>query len=227
MPSPVVDLVIVVDDASTDATAEVARASGDKRVVLVRHSQNRGVGAAIATGYRVAYAQGADVVVVMAGDGQMDPADLECLLVPVVSGAADYAKGNRLDHPEVLRTMPLTRLLGNIVLSALTRLATGLWHVSDSQCGYTAVHRRVLSVLDPAAMWPRYGYPNHLLGALARNGFRVVDVVVRPVYAGERSGVRLRDALVTIPKILFRIALARWSERRRALPSSSGFIELG
>jgi glycosyltransferase involved in cell wall biosynthesis len=231
MPAPLVDRVLVVDDASADGTADVAREAAvrDARVVLLRHEANRGVGGAIATGYRAALEDGADVVAVMAGDGQMDPEDLARVLEPVASGAADYAKGNRLLHPDVVRAMPFTRLVGNVVLSAMTRAATGLWHVGDSQCGYTAVHRRVLHALDPSEMWARYGYPNHLLGALSRAGFRVTDVVVRPVYAGERSGVRLRDAAVTIPRILWRIARARAASRRSALPApaeGSGFVKI-
>jgi glycosyltransferase involved in cell wall biosynthesis len=224
MPSPLVDHVVVVDDASADETSAVARACGDPRVRVVRHEVNLGVGGAIATGYREALALGADVIAVMAGDAQMDPADLERVVAPVATGEVDYAKGNRLRHPDVLRVMPWTRLVGNVALSTLTCAATGLWHVGDSQCGYTAIHRRVLGALDPSAMWSRYGYPNHLLGALARGGFRVTDVVVRPIYAGERSGVRLRDAVVIIPRILWRIALARLAERHRPLPS--GFVEI-
>jgi glycosyltransferase involved in cell wall biosynthesis len=226
MPRPLVDLVVVVDDGSTDASGEIARTMGDPRVVVARHAQNRGVGAAIATGYTVALERSADVIAVMAGDGQMDPDDLAALVEPVALGKADYAKGNRLRHPTVVRAMPWTRLAGNAVLSAMTRAATGLWHIGDSQCGYTAVHRRVLLALDPTAMWQRYGYPNHLLGALACGGFRVQDVVVRPVYAGERSGVRVRDALVTIPRILVRIAAARHGFGRRELPARGGFVEL-
>ena len=190
-----VDDIVVIDDGSIDGTSGIGRSTDDQRITVVRHETNRGVGAAIATGYCRALELGMDVVVVMAGDGQMDPRDLAGLVAPVATGAADYAKGNRLRHPAVLRVMPWARLIGNIVLSALTRAATGLRHIGDSQCGYTAIHRRVLAVLDPRAMWARYGYPNHLLGALARHSFRVVDVPVRPVYAGELSGLRLRDAL--------------------------------
>ncbi|MEI8254732.1 MAG: glycosyltransferase family 2 protein [Deltaproteobacteria bacterium] len=223
-----VDDVIVVDDGSADRTAAVARdaRSPAGRVTVVSHASNRGVGAAIATGYIAALARDADVIAVMAGDGQMDPDDLGRVVGRVVSGGCDYAKGNRLAHRDVLRAMPLSRLIGNVVLSALTRVATGLWHIGDSQCGYTAVHRRVLVALDPSAMWTRYGYPNHLLGALALRGFRVSDVTVRPVYAGERSGVRVRDAVVTIPRILLAIAAARASVRGHRLQAPRGFVEI-
>ena len=223
-----VDDVFVIDDGSADDTGRVARSnvSPGTTVTVITHARNAGVGAAIATGYRAALPHGSDVIAVMAGDGQMDPGDLLRVIEPVVSGACDYAKGNRLAHRDVVRAMPWSRLVGNVVLSALTRMATGLWHVTDSQCGYTAMHRRVLLGLDPAAMWARYGYPNHLLGALARVGFRVRDVIVRPVYAGERSGVRIRDAVITIPRILLAISAARITQRNRPLPAPSGFVEI-
>lgn len=223
-----VDELLVIDDGSIDDTARIANVapSPATHVTVIAHGSNRGVGAAIATGYQAAVTRGADVIAVMAGDGQMDPDDLARVIEPVAVGTCDYAKGNRLAHRDVLRAMPFARLVGNIVLSALTRIATGLWHVGDSQCGYTAVHRRVLLGLDPSAMWARYGYPNHLLGALARVGFRVSDVVVRPVYAGERSGVRVRDAVITIPKILFAIAAARVAQRNQPLPAPDGFVEI-
>lgn len=204
-----VDDVVVVDDASTDDTAAVLAGFEDRRLVVVRHDENLGVGAAIATGYGRAMALGAAVVAVMAGDGQMDPSDLEALVAPVARGEADYAKGNRLRHPACFGVMPPSRWVGNIVLSAMTRAATGLSHVGDSQCGYTAISRRVLTALALDRLWRRYGYPNHLLGALAARGYRVKDVTVRPVYAGERSGVRVRDALVTVPRIIATIAWTR------------------
>jgi glycosyltransferase involved in cell wall biosynthesis len=186
-----VDVVVVVDDASTDATATLTRETTSScRVELVRHRHNRGVGAAIASGYRRALELGAEVIAVMAGDGQMDPADLRGLVDPVRLGQADYAKGNRLAHPEVWRRMPRARLLGSLVLSRLTSLATGT-RIRDSQCGYTAVSRRALERLDLEALWPRYGYPNDLLGALALAGQRIVERPVRPVYRGERSGMRV------------------------------------
>jgi glycosyltransferase involved in cell wall biosynthesis len=203
-----VDRVVVVDDGSQDATREMAQAVADPRVCVVRHAQNAGVGMALCTGYREAFAQGADVVAVMAGDGQMHPADLSALLSPVVSGQADYAKGNRLSHPEVLRRMPFARWLGNHVLSFWTRLATGL-SVQDSQCGYTALHRRAAERLPWHALWRGYGYPNDLLGRLAHSGARICDVAVQPVYADEKSGIRLRHALLVIPFVLARVSLRR------------------
>lgn len=199
-----VDHVVVVDDASDDGTSVRAREAGDPRVEVVRHDHNRGVGAAIATGYRVAFGAGADVVAVMAGDAQMDPADLEGLLDPVLSGKADYAKGDRLTFPGAPARMPRTRWLGNHALSWLTRLATGL-AVRDSQCGYTALGRRAASRISLDGLWPRYGYPNDLLGHLATARLRVRDVCVRPIYADEQSGIGWRHALVVVPWVLLRV----------------------
>jgi glycosyltransferase involved in cell wall biosynthesis len=185
---PFVDAVYVIDDRSRDGTAEAVLRCGDARVRLIRHAENRGVGAAIATGYAAALADGADVLVVMAADDQMDPADLPRLLRPVVEGNAQYAKGNRFMHPR-RKEMPFLRRNAGRVLSALTRLATGL-HVDDTQCGYTALAAGAARSLPLSELWPRYGYPNDLLGLLAARGFSVLDVPVRPVYADEESGVR-------------------------------------
>jgi glycosyltransferase involved in cell wall biosynthesis len=214
---PFVDLAVVVDDASTDDTAQALTSIGNPAVAVavLRHAENRGVGGALASGYREALARGADLVAVMAGDGQMHPADLAALAAPVAAGAADYAKGNRLRHPDCVRAMPAVRYAGNLALSWLTRRATGLRGVGDSQCGYTVISARALRSLDLDGLWRRYGYPNHLLGALALQRRRVVDVVVRPVYADEVSGVRWRDALVVIPRILLAVALARYAGRAR------------
>lgn len=203
-----VDEVVVVDDGSGDSTREIAAALPDARIVVITHTTNRGVGAAIATGYRTAFDRGADVAVVMGADGQMDPADLVSLALPVVRGEADYVKGNRLAH-DALSDMPLVRRVGNAVFSALTRVATGL-SIEDSQCGYTALSRAAASRLDLARLWPRYGYPNDLLARCARAGLRVRDVTVRPVYRDETSGIGLWEGLVVIPSVIARAALVRW-----------------
>jgi glycosyltransferase involved in cell wall biosynthesis len=196
-----VDHVVVVDDASTDGTVREVRTVEDPRIELVRHPINRGVGAAIVAGYRRAFASGADVAAVMAGDGQMDPEDLPRVLAPVIEGDADYTKGDRLSHPDAFVAMPLARWIGNHGLSAMTRVATGL-PIRDSQCGYTAISRTAFGHLDAHAIWPRYGYPNDLLSRLAMADLRVRDVVVRPVYGEERSGIRPRDLVATFPRVL-------------------------
>jgi glycosyltransferase involved in cell wall biosynthesis len=196
-----VDRVIVVDDGSDDDTAEAAVSVGDARVELIRHAVNRGVGAAIASGYGRAFALGADVAVVMAGDDQMHPDDLEAVVAPVALGQADYVKGNRLVHPEA-RRMPAARRLAGRALAFATRRATGLT-VGDTQCGYTALAASAAARLPLGELWPRYGYPNDLLGLLAGRGFTVREVPVRPVYADEVSGIRPWHAL-TVLGVLFR-----------------------
>ncbi len=202
MPS-FIDRIIVVDDCSDDRTPLEVQSYKEKepKVDLIRHAQNRGVGAAIATGYQRALEEGLDVVAVMAGDGQMHPDDLLSVLTPVVRGEVDYAKGNRLFRGESWRVIPRYRYLGNAALSLLTKMASGYWNVADFQCGYTAISRAALEILPLEAIYPRYGMPNDLLIKLNMQNSRVMDVSVRPVYhQANRSGIRLsRD----IPRITF------------------------
>lgn len=199
-----VDLVYVVDDASRDTTAERAAAVGDTRVRVIRHRENRGVGAAIVTGCYRALDDQADLVAVMAGDDQMHPADLEPLLEAVAGSGADYGKGNRFAHPHS-HQMPWLRRTAGAALSSATRLATGL-RVTDTQCGYTVITARAARRLPLDSLWPRYGYPNDLLALLAAHGCRVVEVPVRPVYADERSGIRPWHALVILAILARRAA---------------------
>jgi glycosyltransferase involved in cell wall biosynthesis len=203
-----VDGIVVVDDASRDRTAEVARAAADQRIHVERHHVNRGVGAAIVTGYRVAITAGADLVAVMAGDAQMHPDDLARLASPVARGEVDYAKGDRLAHAEVRRIMPFGRRVAGRALSQLTRWAAGLPSLSDSQCGYTVIAASAVRRIDLDGLFPRYGYPNDLLGALARAGCSVRDVPVRPVYGDESSGVRPWHVAVILGLVL-RVAWRR------------------
>ena len=199
-----VDRAIVVDDGSHDATSTEARAAG---AVVIRHDTSRGVGGAILAGYRRALRDGADVVAVMAGDGQMDPAELGAVVGPVVAGEAGYVKGNRLRHPDVWRAMPWRRLLGTAVLGAVTARVIGI-PLGDSQCGYTAIGRGALERIDLDAIWTGYGYPNDLLAALARARVVVREVTVRPVYGEESSGLRVRH-VGTILWLLGRAASKR------------------
>jgi glycosyltransferase involved in cell wall biosynthesis len=204
-----VDHVVVVDDASTDGTIAALASASRPGLELVRHAENRGVGGAIVTGYERSLQLGADVAVVMAGDAQMDPADLPALVAPVAAGEADYAKGDRLAWPGVFRAMPLARFLGNHALSLLTRWSSGYRQVRDSQCGYTAIGRAALARLDLGAVHARYGYPNDLLAHLFAQGARLAQVPVRPIYGEEISGISWFTALVRVPLVLARSFLRR------------------
>lgn len=214
-----VDHIIVVDDTSTDGTAaklaELSARMGE-RLVVVRHQKNQGVGAAIVTGYETALGISAEkhLVAVMAGDAQMDPEDLPKLLAPCARGEVDYAKGNRLISGEAWRLIPRTRYLGNAVLSLLTKIASGYWHVADSQTGYTVVTAEALAVLHLRQLYPRYGFPNHMLVELNNYDFRVRDVPIKPVYnVGEVSGIRLHKVIPTISWLLFRCYFWRMKEK--------------
>jgi glycosyltransferase involved in cell wall biosynthesis len=204
---PEVDAIYVVDDASSDDTWRVLGEVTDPRVRCIRHPHNRGVGAAIVTGYEQALRDGAQLLVVMAGDAQMDPADLPSLVAPVLDGTADYCKGNRFVHAN-RRAMPRLRRWGGKGLALLTRVCTGL-AVDDTQCGYTALSARCARDLPLHTLWPRYGYPNDLLALLAQRGWRVAEVPVRPVYASETSGIRAWHALLIAGLIVRRWAGAR------------------
>jgi glycosyltransferase involved in cell wall biosynthesis len=200
-----VDRVYVVDDSSRDATAERAQEVGDSRVEVISHSQNEGVGAAIVTGYRRALAEGIDVACVMAADGQMDPGDLERIATPVARGEVEYAKANRLFTGQAWTLMPRHRYLGNAVLSMLTKIASGYWHVADSQSGYTAISRETLEQLDLDRIYRRYGFPNDMLVHLNVWNARVRDVRSRPIYGvGERSEIRLWRVIPAIAWLLFK-----------------------
>jgi glycosyltransferase involved in cell wall biosynthesis len=198
-----VDRIIVVDDASRDATADRAGSGGDGRVEVVRHERNGGVGAAILTGYRRALEAEVDVTAVMAADNQMDPGDLRSLVLPVVRGEVDYAKANRLLSGEAWRLIPRTRYLGNAVLSLLTKIASGYWHVADSQSGYTAIGRPMLAQLDLHRIYRGYGFPNDMLVHLNVWSARVRDFPSRPIYGiGERSGIKVRKVIPRISWLL-------------------------
>ena len=200
-----VDRVYVVDDASTDATAEAARGTGDARVEVIVHERNRGVGGAIVTGYRRALEEEMDVVAVMAGDNQMHPDDLPTLVRPVARGEVDYAKANRLVSGQAWKLIPRTRYLGNAVLSMLTKIASGYWHVADSQSGYTAISRELLAQLDLDRIYTRYGFPNDMLVHLNVWNARVRDFASRPVYGvGERSGMRYHQVVPRISWLLLK-----------------------
>lgn len=210
-----VDRIIVVDDGSS-APNDLSILY--PHVLVVRHPRNLGVGAAILTGYKVAKDMGCDVGLVMASDGQMDPMDAEALVSAVTSGRADYAKGDRLSHPDCQRVMPLERFIGNLCLTWLTRVITGI-KVTDSQCGYTAFRLSCLDLLPLDWIYPRYGFPNDMLCAVSGARLKVAEVVVRPIYQHDRSRINILCAIFMYPFILMRGILVRVIARCKAIRS--------
>jgi len=189
-----VDTIIVVDDASTDRTESIVRRliKADPRIAIFVHATNQGVGGAIVSGYKEALAREVDVTAVMAGDAQMDPKDLLHLIEPVCRGEVGYTKGNRLFTGEAWKLIPKVRYIGNAFLSLLTKIASGYWHIADSQCGYTAISKSALKRIPVDAIHKRYGMPNDLLVKLNIENVRVRDVLVKPIYnIGEESGIRV------------------------------------
>jgi len=205
-----VDTIIVVDDKSNDITADIIKetAKEDRRVIMIQHEVNQGVGGAIVTGYKKAVELEIDVTAVMAGDGQMDPNDLTNIIDPVAKGDADYTKGNRLFQGDAWSMIPHYRYFGNSFLSLLTKIASGYWHIADSQTGYTAVSLKVLKKLHLDTIYKRYGMPNDILIKLNQYDFRVKDIHVRPVYnIGEKSEIKL---FKVIPKISWILIKGFW-----------------
>ncbi len=202
-----VDTIIVVDDSSRDDTSNIVRkeAEQNSKIHLIEHHANQGVGGAIVSGYKMARDVGIDVTVVMAGDAQMDPNDLVPIIEPVANGSADYTKGNRLFHGDAWKMIPHYRYLGNSSLSLMTKIASGYWHIADSQSGYTAISLLALQKLKLDKIYKRYGMPNDILIMLNELDFRVRDVHIRPVYnVGEKSGIKLLNVIPKISWLLFK-----------------------
>ncbi len=211
-----VDRIIVVDDMSKDRTAEIVERlkEEDNRVLLIQHEENGGVGKAIGTGYIWCRENDIDIAVVMAGDGQMDPDDMPGLLDPVVEDRADYTKGNRLITGEAWKKIPRIRYLGNSALTLLTKIASGYWHVTDSQTGYTALNRKALRMLPLEDIYPRYGMPNDFLVTCNIYNMRVMDVPIKPVYdIGEKSGIKITKVLFSLPLLLIRLFSRRMIQK--------------
>lgn len=194
-----VDHIIAVDDCSRDGTPAAIGACADARLVSLRTASNQGVGGATMTGYRRALELGCDVVVKMDGDGQMSAEHLPLLLDAVVEQGYDYAKGNRFLAGESLARMPRHRLVGNVVLTFINKLASGYWHVFDPQNGYTAITAEALGRLDFGPINRRYFFENDMLIALNFHNARVRDVPIPSRYGDERSKLNPFRAGVTFP----------------------------
>ena len=201
-----VSWIVVVDDRSPDKTGEIveAEARRDPRIRLVRHATNQGVGGAMLTGYAEARRLGADIVVKMDGDGQMDPSHMPALIKPILLGKADYTKGNRFLHARQLNSMPLVRRLGNLGLSFLTKLASGYWNVFDPTNGYTAMHASLIPMLNAEGIARRYFYESSMLLELSLLRAVIRDVYIPARYGDEVSGLSHFRTLLDFPKRLLR-----------------------
>ncbi len=234
-----VDRVYAVDDASTDDTWQEIRAAAhrvndvpqngnafERRVIPIRHEENRGVGGAIKTGYLRAREDGIDVTVVVGGDAQMDPDAMADVIEPVVSGEADYAKGNRLLDPDYYDDMPRFRYLGNRILTVLTQIASGYWSIGDPQNGYTAISLEALETIDVESMYEFYGYCNDLLVKCSVNDLRVVDVPHEATYDDEESHIDYRTYVPRVSGMLARNFLWRMAVCGRQLSPVALFVAL-
>jgi glycosyltransferase involved in cell wall biosynthesis len=194
-----VEAVIVVDDKSPDQVAARVAELGDRRVTLIRHQENRGVGGAMRTGFRAALERGLDVIVKMDGDDQMDPSYLPELVQPLVDGRADFTKGNRYASTPSLKQMPLVRLLGNAGLTFLVKLASGYWNIFDPANGYIAVRAEVLARIELERLPDRYFFESGLLIELGKLRAVIADVPMAARYGDEHSSLSIPHTLVTFP----------------------------
>ncbi len=201
-----VNCIVVVEDCSPDDTAAVVEAESrrDPRIRLLRHTENQGVGGAVLAGYAEARRLGAEIVVKMDSDGQMDPAHLPALIAPIVRGEADYTKGNRYLHARQLRSMPLPRRIGNLGLSFLTKLASGYWNIFDPTNGYTAIHASLIPLLNHEDIGRRYFFESSMLLELSLLRAVVRDVYIPARYGDETSNLSIAKTLRQFPPALAR-----------------------
>lgn len=193
---PEVSKIYVVDDCCPEATGEYVRKnSSDSRVQVLHHEFNTGVGGAVITGYQQAVIDNMEIIVKIDGDGQMDPALLSILVLPIISGNADYAKGNRFFDIESVKKMPFVRLIGNAGLSFMSKLSTGYWNLFDPTNGYTAIHVNLLRHLSVGKISKRYFFETDILFRLNLLGAVVVDVPMCAIYGDEKSNLKISKSL--------------------------------
>ena len=193
--------IIVVDDASPDSSADLIADSAkkDDRITLIRHSQNQGVGGAMVSGFHKALELGAQIVIKLDGDGQMDPSHIPALITPLIQGKADYVKGNRFRDFQSLQQMPFVRRLGNLGLSFLTKAATGYWNIFDPTNGFFAIRAEILAQLPFNKIDHRYYFETSMLANLYLLGAMVMDVPIPARYGNETSHLSIRRTLFEFP----------------------------
>jgi glycosyltransferase involved in cell wall biosynthesis len=197
-----VDLIVAVDDGSSDGSWEALSRVEDKRLTILRHDRNRGVGAATKTGYLYSLRAPADLVAVMDGDGQMDGDDLARLIDRALTGV-EYVKGNRFLDSQTITEMPWIRYIGNRVFSWLARRAASFDGSLDAHCGYTVIHQHALKRLALDELYNRYGFPTEMFFAARRAGLSIESVPVTTVYGDEVSGI---NPFTAVPAVFYLIA---------------------
>jgi len=234
---PEVDRIYVIDDACPDKSGEfVKNHSKDKRVQVLFHDTNQGVGGAVVTGYKAALADNIDVVVKVDGDGQMDPRLILTIAKPVLEGNADYSKGNRFDSLENLFSMPRTRIFGNAVLSLWSKLSSGYWNITDPTNGFTAIHRKALEAIQLDKLRKTYFFESDLLFRLSIVNAVVMDVPMVSVYGNEKSNLKIRKVIFEFPwrhtvnlhkRLFYKYYLREWSVASFELPVGIGLTIFG
>lgn len=206
-----VDKIIIINDGSSDNTKSIIEEfmKTKKNIVLINHSKNQGLGKSLIVGYLKSLELGMDITAVMAGDAQMDPADLPKVITPVADKKVDYAKGNRLLIENEIQSMPKYRFLGNSILTLLTKFATGYWHIIDPQCGYTAISNKALESINIKQMKKGYGYNAYLLYLLNMKNYKVQDVEVKPIYGLAKSRIKQKSYIPETSYLLFKLFLKR------------------
>ena len=207
---PEVAAIYVVDDACPEGSGRLVETEiNDPRIRVIRHPDNRGVGVATMTGMTAALADGADILVKLDGDGQMDPALIPNLIDPIARGQADYTKGNRFYAPEGLRGMPAARVIGNAALSFLTKLSSGYWQLLDPTNGFIAIHAAVFALLPREKIAQRFFFECDLLFRLNLLRANVRDLAMAASYAGEKSNLRVHRVVLPFSFYLLRNFLKR------------------
>jgi glycosyltransferase involved in cell wall biosynthesis len=210
-----IDLIVTVNDGSTDNTAALIEQhrERDPRIYPINNDPNLGLGLSIWKGYAKCDEEGADVFVVMAGDGQMAPEDLPNLLDPIIEGEVEYSKGNRLQNKDVKEHMPLYRFFGNAILTVLTKFATGYWHAVDPQCGYTTIKREAYQAVDKEKIHQGYGYNADILIRLNIANCRLAEVPVKAIYGEAKSGIKLYKYIPNVSLLLVKLFVKRLANK--------------
>ncbi|RCV66043.1 Glycosyltransferase involved in cell wall bisynthesis [Methanophagales archaeon] len=208
-----VDRIYIIDDGSTDNTPNIIETLNELRIHFIQHKPNKGLGASIAAGYKKALEEDMGIVAVMAGDNQMDPNQLPNLITPIIEGKADYTKGNRILNKEFRVGMSKWRFFGNAILSFLTKIATGYWHILDSQNGYTAISKKALERIDINDIYPYYGYNADILTKLNIYDINVIDVDIPARYGTEKSKIKYGRYMFKVSLMLLMIFFWRLKEK--------------